>query len=118
MSARDDEIRRVAAELDIHVAEVEAGVAVLKALLADEVPGEEEMKSSVSSSARSPVNHAGSAAVGLFVPKPSTDADCQRRSMPGLGQTVHGCPRRPPLAVAIVTHLVTQSFCVVDGLFA
>src|SRR5690348_17959798 len=30
--------------------------------------------------------------VGLFVPKPSTDADCQRRSIPGLGQTVRGCP--------------------------
>jgi hypothetical protein len=42
MSARDDEIRRVVAELDIHIAEVEAGVAVLKALLADEVPGEED----------------------------------------------------------------------------
>jgi hypothetical protein len=42
MSARDDEIRRVVAELDIHIAEVEASVAVLKALLADEVPGEED----------------------------------------------------------------------------
>ena len=42
MSARDDEIRRVMAELDVHIAEVEASVAVLKALLAgDEVPGEE-----------------------------------------------------------------------------
>lgn len=42
MSARDDEIRRVVAELDVHVAEVEARIAVLKALLADgEVPGEE-----------------------------------------------------------------------------
>jgi hypothetical protein len=42
MSARDDEIRRVVAELDIHIAEVEASVAVLKALLADdEAPGEE-----------------------------------------------------------------------------
>jgi hypothetical protein len=36
MSARDDEIRRVVAELDVHVAEVEAGIAVLKALLADD----------------------------------------------------------------------------------
>jgi hypothetical protein len=36
MSARDDEIRRVVAELDAHVAEVEAGIAVLKALLADD----------------------------------------------------------------------------------
>jgi hypothetical protein len=42
MSAREDEIRRVVAELDAHLAEVEARVAVLKALLADgEVPGEE-----------------------------------------------------------------------------
>jgi hypothetical protein len=42
VSARDDEIRRVVAELDVHVAEVEARIAVLKALLADgEVPGEE-----------------------------------------------------------------------------
>jgi len=29
---------------------------------------------------------------GLFVPKPSTNADCQRRSIPGLGQTVRACP--------------------------
>ena len=43
MSARDDKIRRVVAELDAHVAEVEASVAVLKALLADEeVPEEQE----------------------------------------------------------------------------
>jgi hypothetical protein len=43
VSARDDEIRRVVAELDVHVAEVEARIAVLKALLADgEVPGEED----------------------------------------------------------------------------
>jgi hypothetical protein len=43
MSARDDEIRRVVAELDVHMAEVEASVAALKALLADdEVPGEED----------------------------------------------------------------------------
>ena len=43
MSTRDDEIRRVVAELDAHIADVEASVAVLKALLAgDEVPGEEE----------------------------------------------------------------------------
>ena len=42
MSAREDEIRRVVAELDVHVAEVEARVALLKALLADdEVPGED-----------------------------------------------------------------------------
>ena len=42
MSARDDEIRRVVAELDAHIAEVEASVAVLKALLSDgEVAGEE-----------------------------------------------------------------------------
>ena len=43
MSTRDDEIRRVVAELDAHIAEVEASVAVLKALVAGgEVPGEEE----------------------------------------------------------------------------
>ena len=43
MSARDDEIRRVVAELDVHVAKVEADLAVLKALLADDVPGEEDL---------------------------------------------------------------------------
>jgi hypothetical protein len=43
MSARDDEIRRVVAELDVHIVQVEAGVAVLKALLADgEVSGEKD----------------------------------------------------------------------------
>jgi hypothetical protein len=43
MSPRDDQIRRVVAELDIHIAEVEASVAVLKALLADdETPGGED----------------------------------------------------------------------------
>ena len=43
MSARDDEIRRVVAELDVHVAEVESNLAALKALLAgDEVPEEED----------------------------------------------------------------------------
>ena len=36
MTAREDEIRRVVAELDVHIAEVEARIAVLKALLADE----------------------------------------------------------------------------------
>ena len=41
MSARDDEIRRVVAELDAHIAAVEANVAVLKALLAEEVSAEE-----------------------------------------------------------------------------
>lgn len=42
MSARDDEIMRIVAELDMHVAEVEAGVATLRGLLADgEIPGEE-----------------------------------------------------------------------------
>jgi hypothetical protein len=42
MTVREDKIRQVVAELDVHVAEVEASVAVLKALLADrEVPGEE-----------------------------------------------------------------------------
>jgi hypothetical protein len=42
MSARDDKIRQVVAELDAHVAEVEASVAVLKALLASDEPPEEE----------------------------------------------------------------------------
>lgn len=36
MSARDDEIRRVLAELDAHVAEAEASIATLKGLLADD----------------------------------------------------------------------------------
>jgi hypothetical protein len=43
MSARDDQIRQVVAELDVHIAEVEARVAILKGLLADdEVPEEED----------------------------------------------------------------------------
>jgi hypothetical protein len=43
MSARDDEIRRVVAELDVQVTKVEASLAALKALLADdEVLGEED----------------------------------------------------------------------------
>jgi len=43
VSAREDEIRRVVAELDIQVAEVEASLAALKALLADdEVRSEED----------------------------------------------------------------------------
>ena len=43
MSARDDKIKQVVAELDVHIAEVEANIAILKALLAeDEVPGEED----------------------------------------------------------------------------
>lgn len=42
MSDREDKIRQVVAELDVQVAEVEANIAVLKALLAeDEVPGDE-----------------------------------------------------------------------------
>jgi len=42
VSARDDKIRQVVAELDVQVAEVEARIAVLKALLAEgEVPGDE-----------------------------------------------------------------------------
>ena len=36
MTARDDEIRRIVAELDAHMAAVEASVAALKALLADD----------------------------------------------------------------------------------
>jgi len=43
MTARDDKIKQVVAELDRHIAEVEANVAILKALLADgESPGEED----------------------------------------------------------------------------
>ena len=42
MNARDDEIRRVVADLDVHIAEVEASVAVLKALLADGEGAREE----------------------------------------------------------------------------
>ena len=43
MTARDDKIRQVVAELDAHMAEVEARVAILKALLADdETPGKED----------------------------------------------------------------------------
>jgi hypothetical protein len=43
MSSRDDQIRQVVAELDVHMAEVEARVAILKALLADdEVPEEQD----------------------------------------------------------------------------
>jgi hypothetical protein len=43
MSDREDKIRRVVAELDVHMAEVEASMAALKALLAeDDVPGEED----------------------------------------------------------------------------
>jgi hypothetical protein len=42
MTARDDKIRRVVAELDAHVAEVEASVAILKALLADDEGSEEQ----------------------------------------------------------------------------
>ena len=43
MSARDDKIRQTVAELDAHIAEVEASVAALKALLADdEIPAEQD----------------------------------------------------------------------------
>jgi hypothetical protein len=43
MNARDDKIRQIVAELDIHIAEVEANVAILKTLLADDqVPGDGE----------------------------------------------------------------------------
>jgi len=43
MSARDDEIRRLVAELEVRIAEVEASVAVLKGLLADdEIPADED----------------------------------------------------------------------------
>lgn len=43
MTARDDKIRQLVAELDAHIAEVEASVAILKALLADDdVPEEQQ----------------------------------------------------------------------------
>ena len=42
MNTRDDKIRQVVAELDLHIAEVEANVAALKALLADEAPAEKD----------------------------------------------------------------------------
>jgi hypothetical protein len=46
MSARDDKIRQVVAELDVRLAEVEASVAALKALLADDEAPEEQEDSS------------------------------------------------------------------------
>ena len=43
MSEREDKIRQIVAELDVQVAEVEASLAALKALLAeDDVPYEED----------------------------------------------------------------------------
>jgi hypothetical protein len=43
MTAREDKIRQIVAEMDVHIAEVEANIAVLKALLAEgEVPGDED----------------------------------------------------------------------------
>ena len=43
MTDREDKIRQIVAELDVQVAEVEANIAVLKALLAeDEVTGDED----------------------------------------------------------------------------
>ena len=43
MTDREDKIRQIVAELDVQVADVEAKIAVLKALLADgEVPGGED----------------------------------------------------------------------------
>jgi hypothetical protein len=42
MTARDDKIRQAVAELDRHIAEVEANVAILKALLADNEAAPEE----------------------------------------------------------------------------
>ena len=43
MTDREDKIRQIVAELDVQVAEVEAKIAVLKALLAsDEAPEEED----------------------------------------------------------------------------
>jgi hypothetical protein len=43
MTGREDKIRQIVAELDVQVAEVEANIAALKALLADdEVPEDED----------------------------------------------------------------------------
>jgi hypothetical protein len=43
MTPRVDKIRQIVGELDVHVAEVEASIAALKAHLADgEVPKEED----------------------------------------------------------------------------
>jgi hypothetical protein len=43
MTGREDKIRQIVAELDVQVAEVEANIAVLKALLVqDVVPGDED----------------------------------------------------------------------------
>ncbi len=43
MNVREDKIRQVIAKLEIHIAEVEASVATLKELLADdEAPGEQD----------------------------------------------------------------------------
>jgi hypothetical protein len=42
MSAREDRIKQIVAELDVQVAEVEANIAVLKALLADHEVREEQ----------------------------------------------------------------------------
>jgi hypothetical protein len=43
VNTRDEKIRQVVAELDLHIAEVEANVAILKALLAEgEAPKEED----------------------------------------------------------------------------
>jgi hypothetical protein len=45
MTTRDDQIRQVLAELDVQIAEVEASVTVLKALLTDdEAPGDEGLR--------------------------------------------------------------------------
>jgi hypothetical protein len=45
MTTRDDEIRQIVAELDVHVAKVEASIAILKALVAEDdgqAQGEED----------------------------------------------------------------------------
>ena len=43
MSDREDKIKQAVAELDVHIAAVEASVAALKALLAeDDAPGDED----------------------------------------------------------------------------
>ena len=52
---------------------------------------------------------AAAVAVTLFVPKPSTDADCQSCGVLGLASIVHHVRWRSSPSVAIVTHFVTRS---------
>ena len=48
MSKRNEDIRRLVAELDVHLAKVEADVAVLKALLAEDDDGDEGLEGETS----------------------------------------------------------------------